>query len=236
MDLTKKDKLRGLKIPSDLTNELAYLCGILAGDGNINFRKSKNEYAIKCVGNPKDEKLFYFKIIKPLFKSIFGLDLNLKYFDGNTTFGFVVYSKTLVNYLTQSIGLPLGKKQYSLRVPSIFLENQEILLNFIKGVFDTDGCISFKRKYKDYPYYPVISLSSNNSLFIKDISGVLKKIKFKVYEVYNYKVKDDRIKKGFTLINRIELNGEDNLVNWFKTLGFSNPKHLEKVKKYWKVK
>ena len=63
-NLSKKDKLRGLKIPPKITPNLAYLCGIFAGDGSINFREKKKEYSIKCVGNPKDEKPFYRKIIE----------------------------------------------------------------------------------------------------------------------------------------------------------------------------
>ena len=33
-----------LKIPKKYTKELSYLCGILAGDGSINFRKNKNVF------------------------------------------------------------------------------------------------------------------------------------------------------------------------------------------------
>ena len=45
--------------PYDFTEELAYLCGVFAGDGSLNIRKKKWEYSLKCVGNPKDERIFY---------------------------------------------------------------------------------------------------------------------------------------------------------------------------------
>ena len=57
--LTHQEKAKGLVLPKKYSSELAYLCGVLAGDGSISYRKNKHEYMIKCVGNPKDEKIYY---------------------------------------------------------------------------------------------------------------------------------------------------------------------------------
>lgn len=158
---------------------------------------------------------------------------NIKHYDSGTTFGFFIFSKTLVNYLTKVIGLPLGKKYNSLSIPKIF-SNKELIINFIRGLFDTDGCICFKRRYSEIPYYPVISISSKSKNFIKDIAIILKDLGFKLVEIYDYEVKDIRVKRGFTTINRIELNGERNLKLWIEQIGFFSPKHIEKINKYWK--
>tara|TARA_Y100000310_G_C20602352_1_gene773732 strand:+ start:546 stop:1265 length:720 start_codon:yes stop_codon:yes gene_type:complete len=230
MELTKKEKEKGLSLPTNLSSGLSYICGVLAGDGSIGVRKHKNEYSIKCVGNPKDEKQFYKIVIKPLFKKLFGIDIKLKHHDLNTTYGFTLYSKSLVKYLTEHIGLPLGRKDTQLRIPRILLNDEELLLNFIRGVFDTDGCMCFKKRYKKVPYYPVISFSSSNELFTRDIVKVLKSQSFKMHYVYSYKMKDKRIPKGYSEINRIELNGKNNLNLWLNKIGFSNPKHLAKIK------
>ena len=233
-NLSKKDKLRGLKIPNKITPNLAYLCGIFAGDGSINFREKKKEYSIKCVGNPKDEKPLYRKIIGQFFEEVFGFCPTMKYCDAGTTFGFVIYSKTLVKYLTGYIGLPLGSKYDSLKIPFIFLNNDDLLISFIRGVFDTDGSISFKKRYRKNPYYPVISFSSKSHKFTKEVATALKKYGFKAAELYNYKLNDTRVKDGFTIINRIDLNGKDNLRLWIQKIGFLSPKHKNKIEKYWK--
>jgi len=141
----KKDKLKGLKIPNKVTPALAYLCGIFAGDGSISNRKQKNEYLLKCVGNPKDEKPLYHQIIGPLFKETFGFLPSIRHCDNGDTFGFIIYSKNLIYYLTEHIGLPSGKKYASLKIPSIFLKNETLLTHFIRGIFDTDGCISCQK-------------------------------------------------------------------------------------------
>ena len=234
ISLSNKDKLKGLKIPKKITSSLVYLIGVFAGDGSLGYRPNKYEYSLKCVGNPKDEQEFYYDIIKPKFKEVFGFSLKIKHFDKGTTFGFRIFSKSLVLYLTKIIGLPLGPKYKSLKIPPKILSNKKRSKYFIKGLFDTDGSISFKKRYKDYPYYPVISLSSKSDSFTRKIACWLKERNFKIVEKYNYKVLDKRVKLGYTLISKIEMNGKNNLVLWLNTVGFSSPKHLKKIKEYWK--
>lgn len=232
--LNKKDIQKGLKIPSNLTPNLAYLCGIIAGDGSIQFRESKKEYLLKCVGNPKDEVRLYHEVILPIFEEQFGFQPKAKHQDNGTTYGFIVYSKSLINFLVYEIGFPLGKKYQNIQVPRGFLKRNELTDSFVKGLFDTDGCITFKKRYKDYPYYPTISFSSKSDHLVKEVASILKKRGFKIVETYNYKLKDNRIKSGFTTISRLELNGKGNLNLWINSIGFLSPKHLGKIDQYYK--
>ncbi len=219
-----------IRIPLEISENLAYLCGVFAGDGSLNYRESKKEYMLKCVGNPKDEKEFYHEVIGPLLQNVFNYCPKMRHYDSNTTFGFVIYSKALFTFLTQQIGLPFGKKYDALKIPTVFRNNQKLVVAFIRGVFDTDGCICFKRKYRKIPYYPVISISSKSKVFILEISDILRRFGFKLYLALDYKVKDPRFQIGYTIINRIELNGEENLALWQNSIGFFSPKHLAKIK------
>lgn len=229
---SSKDKLKGMKIPEKESANLAYLCGIFAGDGSINIREHKKDYYLKCVGNPYDETELYTKVIGPLFKDVFGFLPNIREHDSKTTYGFIIYSKVLIFYLTKKIGLPVGKKYDTLTIPSVFLKDNNLTTHFVRGLFDTDGCISFKKKYKDKPYYPVISLSSKSATFVKEVASYLKKEGFKLAELYNYKVSDKRIKCGFTVISRIDLNGAYNFNLWLNKIRFWSPKHLKKIEKW----
>jgi len=234
MKFSKQDLSKGLRLPKVDNNNLAYLCGVFAGDGSLNFRASRSEYFLKCVGNPKDEKGFYKKQIGPRFKNLFGFMPKLKLYDRNTTYGFTVYSRALVLYLTRNIELPLGVKYACLKIPPPFLQQQRLLVSFIRGLFDTDGCISFKKKYRSIPYYPVISFSSKSSSFVKEVSTILTKWGFNLFDYYNYKRKGPRTKEGFTCISGVEMNGNDNLILWQKRIGFFSSKHNKKINKYWK--
>lgn len=234
MEFSKKDVQKGLILPRSITLELAYLIGVFVGDGSINVRLSKKEYLIKCVGNPRDEKELYNGVVGPLFKKVFGFIPDIRLKDSNTTYGFVVYSKSLVSYLTNVIGLPIGQKYDKLSVLPSITSNDKFIVSFLRGLFDTDGCITFKKRYRDYPYYPVISFSSKSKTLVKEVSHILNSYGFNIVEYYDYKVKDKRIIKGFTIINRVELNGKDNLELWMKTIGFLSPKHIAKIEKYGK--
>ena len=66
---------------------------------------------------------------------------------------------------------------------------------------------------------------------MKEIASELKKIGFNFYEVYDYKNKDERLKKGYSLISKIEINGRNNFRHWMNKIGFLHPKHLNKIKK-----
>ncbi len=225
-----------VNLPKSVTPDLAYLVGVIAGDGSLGYREKKHEYSLKCVGNPKDEQEFYLKLIRPKFELVFGLSPQMRYLDSGTTFGFNFFSKSLVLYLTKYIGLPLSPKYSSLKIPLIIKSNEKLLISFLRGLFDTDGSLTFKKRYRNYPYYPVISFSSKSEQFTREISNCLKKMSFRIVGSYNYKLVDQRAKAGFTIINRIEMNGKDNLSHWLRTIGFFHPKNLDKLEKYWKGK
>jgi len=129
-ELTPKERIKKLTFPSEINKELAYFSGVLAGDGSIGFNENKKQYWIKCVGNPRDEKEFYNEIIKPIIKRLFNLDIGPKLYDKGTTYGFDITSKNLVRYLTEFIGLPLGKKYGKLKIPEVFLGEKELVRSF----------------------------------------------------------------------------------------------------------
>ena len=224
IDLSPKDKIKGLKLPNKISEDLAYIVGVLAGDGNICIRRQKNDYRVKCVGDPKTEVKFYNEIIKPLFKSVFNIDIDIKKQDSGSTYGFYVYSKALVEYLANIFELPIGKKYGKLKIPRIIKE-RGLTIPFIKGLADTDFCIVYKKVN-----YPSIVGSSNSKNFIKEVAKELKKIGFKFYEVYDYKLIDKRFQKGYSLINKVEINGNRNFKLWMDKIGFLNPKHLRRIR------
>src|SRR3989344_2341609 len=105
------DIKREIKVPSNINNDLAYILGVLAGDGHI----SPIDYAIHCAGNQKDEIEFYEVIIKKLFFKLFNWRLKLKYFSDGT-YGFRSGSKLVHTYLVNKFDVPIGKKYSKLKI------------------------------------------------------------------------------------------------------------------------
>ena len=68
-----KNMKQGLMLPIESSEDLAYFCGLLAGDGNIGIRPKKNDYYVRLDGNPADEKEFFHSVIVPIVKKLFNL-------------------------------------------------------------------------------------------------------------------------------------------------------------------
>jgi intein/homing endonuclease len=204
--------------------DLAYLVGVLAGDGSINIRSKKHDYEIKCVGNPKNEKDFYCLVIAPLFEKLFGLKTRAKLYDSGTTYGIRIWSKSLVEFFKR-IGVPTGKKYKWLRIPHQFKKSDKLIKAYICGLADTDFSLALKRRYKRRRYYPVISGVSKSRKLMEEVAKYLEKWGFSVSR--HFKVRNDKRFGKFTT-HVIQLYGHKQLVKWMHLIGFRNPKHLRK--------
>ncbi len=229
IELSKKDMIKGLKLPHKLTKDLAYICGVLAGDGCLHSRPKK-DYEINCGGNPHNEKEFYNLIIKPLLKKTFNLDVKMRLIGNKSTYGFVIYSKALFTFLTERIGLPNGKKYLNLKIPKCFNTTQ-LKIAFLQGVADTDFSLTLKKTNKQYPHYPVICGASKNKNFILELNKILTKLGFNACLSIDSTYYDKRFNKIYT-ISRIEVVGHKNLEDWMTRIGFRNPKYLERYMRY----
>lgn len=216
--------------PDKITPELAYLSGVLAGDGSINIRP-KHDYEIKCVGNPRDEKEFYDSVVAPLFEGLFGLRVKAKLHDSETTYGVRIWSKLVAYFFAQKIGLPVGTKYGKLRIPPQFKVSEELVKSYIQGLADTDFSLALKKRYKQQPYYPVITGVSKSRELMEDVAKFLESKGFSISKHFD-KVHDDK-RFGKVSVHVIQLYGHMQLVKWMSLIGFRNPKHLAKFE-FWK--
>ena len=203
---SKADIRKGLKFPDTLSEDLAYLCGVLSGDGCISINNKKQDYAILLVGNPKDEIEFYDSIIVPIFKKLFGIQIYPRITDHKTAYMTPIHSKALVEFFIKIFDFPIGKKYAKLKIPSIIKSDQKFVISFIRGLADTDFCISLKRRNKQHGHYPVINCVSKSRTLIEELSKELAKLGFK------------------------ELVGHKKLLKWMDRIGFKSPKNIAKFK------
>ena len=229
IEFSNKDRIKGIILPSEVTHDLAYLCGILAGDGHINIREEKHDWLIKVVGNPSNEREFYNDVVKPLFKRVFGLEINLRLQDSGETYGFCTWSRAIVRFLTEIVCLPHGSKYSQLKIPDLFIRNDELVSCFIRGVADTDFYLGLKRGSKAKPIYPVIVGVSKSKDFINEISCWLRQKGFHV-NTYERNQLDTRFKDGFSITHAVELSGHSNFQLWMQVISFSSPKHLARAR------
>lgn len=233
MAMNKSDIKKHLILPKRLTENLAYICGFLSGDGFISANRNTKDFYIKCVGNIKNEKDFYDKIICKLFKEIFNLNIKAKSHDKGTTYGITIYSKSLVKYLTEIIGLKFDKKSDKIEIPEILKKDNKLTHFFIKGFVDADFCLTLKRRYKKIRYYPCIEGSSRSHKIIEQIYDYVVENGFSPVK-YTTNYYDPRIRKNVKMY-KLDINGHYQTVMWISKIGFENFEQLRKFK-LWKVR
>jgi hypothetical protein len=229
IELSKRDKEKGLVLPDEMSEDLAYLCGVLMGDGHLSIRENKSERGIKCVGHPLDEKDFYDHILQPLFKKNFNLCVKMRPLDGNTTYGFDICSKALTIFF-KDIGIPVGRKSEIANIPPL-IKKSKMEVPFIRGLADTDFCLTLKKRYKTVQYYPVIVGVSKSKILIDQVSDFLEKFEFRPSKDTRVCF-DKRFNKNVTTY-AFQLYGHDQLVKWMSIISFKSPKHLKKYE-LWK--
>ncbi len=128
-------------LPQRWSNDLAYLFGLLIGDGSMPKTKSKRpngkyqeRYHIYFISASRD---FIDSIYNPLFTSLFGL---VPWTEIRITKGVKLYisrieSKEVYEFL-QKKGFTIGRKARIATVPKMPMKYH---IYFLAGLFDTDG-------------------------------------------------------------------------------------------------
>jgi flagellar protein FlaI len=216
-----------MRIPDLNDKDLSYETGVHIGDGTMGIYKRSGNYQFFIFGNKLDEKQYFSKIIIPLLFKLYGIRPNLQKFE-NTIF-VSIYSKPLVKFKSEMIGLPLGSKSKMKSLPKIFTRECNLLKYLIAGIFDTDGSFKINRDL-----YPRISLRLKNRNTVDEISKLLQD-KFGIKStVYNEKYFDTRT--GNLIFRRtLDINGIENIKLFLQQIPLRNPKNLNRIHNLFKL-
>jgi intein/homing endonuclease len=210
--------------------DIAEFCGAAIGDGWI----QSNEKSFFLAGDPNEDKEYYDSHMLPLINKILNLELKTKNFPYWKVYGISIHKKEVIKMLLK-FGLPKGKKVDVAAVPDwIMKSNKRIMKAFIRGLFDTDGCIFFQ---KDYTKYSTEFTSKYHSKARIRISSISKKLMSQVFEIINklnIKCIKRELKRGWSN-NRnnhdvyiIEINRIEDIKNFFEGGISKNQKHITK--------
>jgi hypothetical protein len=212
----------------EYTPELAEVCGIHAGDG---YLRNKNYNRELDISGSFEEQDYYDKGVIPLFSRVFGIKVIGRAFLSRRTYGFVIRDKTVVESMHE-IGFPYGSKSLSVRAPKFVMDakNADIKTGFMRGLFDTDGSLSFERKIgsgycefkRTHNYYPIIRFGTVSRGLADDIKKLLTDLELRYWvDFYRYK----QVK--WNDIHRIWLRGQ-NAIDWIEKVGIRNPSKLSR--------
>ncbi len=187
--------MKSIRIPTKMSKELAYLLGVLCGDGYIQYSKRRGKYKTKH----KIKQV----IIRSRGTYKIGLEAKDNDFVGYFAFclskitgrepGFYVvkrktisgkplrytsaylYSKKLIEYL-----LSFGDfGTYVWRVPQCMLESDNgIKFKFLQGLYDSEGYVQWNKRIR------WVKLGSVNPNGLEDIKSMLDELGFKGVFIY----------------------------------------------------
>ena len=195
----------------------AELIGMHTGDGTLYLTRYSVVWELR---GGLDEKEYYNLHIKPLLESLFDIKIQPKFRSGgkNGCFGLQTCNKGIIKFFL-AYGFKPGKKTHTVRIPKYILKaNKKVQCAFIRGLFDTDGCLRFERiNNKKYHTYPKWEFTSASKALRDDLFELLLKLGF-------------RPNKWGKKYYKLCLPGIHNLERFMIEISPANIKHLNKYK------
>src|SRR3989344_1942944 len=134
-------------LPSYCEN-LAEEIGIHIGDGNVYIRNNSYVYTITL---HLYEDSDYSNYIINSIKRLYGITPSIKIVDDRNAKYIAYHSKRLIDF-KHGFGLPIGPKT-NIEIPKWILTNKKFVISCIRGIVDTDGSLSFRKKHRKNHYY-----------------------------------------------------------------------------------
>ena len=204
-----------------LTPELAEFIGMHIGDGTL-YKTNSGSLVWEMRGDLK-EKEYYDLHVAPLLNKLFNSNVKPKIRSGGKkgVYGIQTTNKGIINCLLE-FEIKAGKK-INIRIPKqIICANNKIKAGFLRGYFDTDGCIRFDKPNKSkIAYYPRIEFCTISRTLRDEIMLILKDFKLEGFRW------DEKRKIGLTNY-RSCLAGKKKIKTWIKKISSNNSKHLKK--------
>lgn len=198
-----------------LNPDVAELLGLHTGDGTL--YKSGNTLVWELRGG-LDEQDYYDGHLQRLILRVFKIKIKPKFRSGgkNGCYGFQTSNKN-VSKLFLHYGFIPGNKCKNVSIPiAVMNANKKIKFAYLRGVFDTDGCLRFDRiNNREVNDYPKIELHTASSALHYDLRRLLFDLDFRFYSWKS---------PYFALC----MAGIDNLERFMKFVSPQNPKFWNK--------
>lgn len=207
-----------------IDENLAEETGIHIGDGMMNHYPMCRLYYIKYVGN-LEEMNSYGKHIIHLLKKVYNpKHIRIGVENGANYYYVNINSKEILEFKKNVLGLPLGPKN-NISIPLQILNNSNLFISFLRGLFDTDGTLWFENKKKRKHCYPKIKIELKSKNTIMQCSTKLKELGFNISVSFDLV---QRKNSGRFKTNRLVISGVKNMEKWWNLIGSRNIKHITK--------
>lgn len=211
----------------------AEIVGLCFGDGSLTRRhsgKNKGKLRFQMRGHITEDREHYDNHIKPLFDHIIA-KIPITIYSGKKPYYGISTERSIICYYLVSLGVHVGIKK-ELKVPRWIFKNKSFMKGFLRGIFDTDGCVFCQKNYtiKSNKHQLIkINFGSTSRRLVSEIQTILKI--FEIRSVIKNPLLHNEKKWRTLYILRIESNKD--VEKWFSIIGSNNPKHISKFQ-VWK--
>jgi len=209
--------IKKIRLPEQMNEELAELVGIMLGDGSL--QKNHNyTYSVRIAFDARKEKR-YCEFVKRLIFNNFNILAKTTLNKKKNCITLYFYSKQLTDYFHEFLGIQYSPKNLK-EIPNHVYKNDIFKCAFVRGLFDTDGCIT-NQKMGKYTYN-LIKICTAHSVFAKNIKELLSQLRINSFICTK---KDKFGHLGFDVVIR-----NKNCFHFFDIIGSNNAKNIEKWK------
>ncbi|PIN78002.1 hypothetical protein COV15_00675 [Candidatus Woesearchaeota archaeon CG10_big_fil_rev_8_21_14_0_10_34_12] len=212
-----------------INRNFALLYGIMLGDGCLSLVYGKKKY-ISLAGSMADDIPFFEKIVNPAIKKLIDKDIPIKFRYNKNAIELNFVNHKLFDFI-HKFDFPIGKKGDKLIIPKTFYE-KNLVKYLIRGFFATDGSLVLTDN--NGTLYPRVEATAISKSLLIEITNFLNAVGIKC-NFYKAKRREENKNKGYSNrqeIYRLQINGKNNLKRFVKTIGFVNPKQIEKLEGY----
>lgn len=223
----RKGYFKPVDLNRPLSRELCELIGAIIGDGSVDGhinKRGNSKYHLSITGDAKFDRDYLTKVMPTILRKLFKVKSHFYFRKDSRTMVLNFYSKLLFCLLTKRFGFIAGNKTYTVKIPEEILQaGEQFIFRTIRGIFDTDGCVFFdKRKPYKNPYPRVTLQIASEPLFLQ-----LKTFLERHFPLYTYYRPKRRL-------FAVEVYGHKQFEKWMKLIGFSNQRHLNRIKENYK--
>jgi hypothetical protein len=131
-------------MPTQITNEIAYIAGVINGDGNL------RRYILSIV----DFSIKHIEKLQNQFEALFGQEGRIQWQTENCP-ELIITNKWVIRFFSFLTGQPIDQKKYAALQEPLLFKKEPFRTYYWAGVFDADGSyannnISFSSASKNY--------------------------------------------------------------------------------------
>jgi len=132
----------------------------------------------------------------------------------------------------ESQGFNEGVKVLTVKVPPEILNSKDLWPYFLRGIFDSDGCIYFERNYSPGVVHKQrrrarMEITSVSEVLIDNLQEMCLELG------YSPKMRSQHPSgKGKNISYRLRFNRKNDIIRWFKEISPRNNVHINRFKKW----